>query len=399
VDQRLGDKDNIYFHARIDHGTQPTYTSLLNPLFNVQSPQPQYGGELNETHIFTPSIANQFVFATIYYRAIFTNTNAAAANQIAPFTMLWRDGDLGVGNIASSTFLGGIDYAFPQGRNVTGYQFVDDFSWTKGTHTFKGGMAFRRDNVSDYGPSYNTTPLVLAFEKSFENGVADLYQQAFPQHYDQPVSLYTLGLYVQDEWKALPNLTLTYGIRFEHNSNPVCHNNCYASLTSDFQNLNTSTSTPYNQLIASNLNKAFNDFQKVGYEPRIGFAYQPFGTDSRTVVRGGFGMFADSFPAQITDSLLNNAPTNLTATVGGGALNPAAPGSNASLAAATNAGFHGGYSNGGSLASISATNPFFTPFGFLNATRKIKYPPYEEWNLQVEQQIGQINFSRHQLCW
>jgi hypothetical protein len=367
---------------------QPTYTSVLDPVFNTQSPQPEYEGQLNETHVFSPNVANQFVFATIYYRAIFTNTNQAAATQISPFTFLWLDGDLGVNNIDSSTFMGGIDYAFPQGRNVEGYQFVDDFSVTKGSHTFKAGMALRRDDVTDYGPSANTVPLVLATKASFSTGTADVYQQQFPIHYDQPVSLYTLGFYAQDEWKALSNLTVTYGIRFEHNSNPVCHTNCYASLTSDFASLSTATTTPYNQLINSGVGVAFKDFQKVGYEPRVGFAYSPFGVDSKTVVRGGFGMFADSFPAQVADNLLNNAPTNLLASVGGGALNPADAGSNAALAAGTNAGFHAGYSTGGSAASISATNPFFTPFNFFNATRKVSYPMYEEWNLQVQQEVA-----------
>ncbi len=387
IDQRLGPNDNLYGHVKIDKGVQPTFTSLLDPIFNAQSPQPEYEGQLNETHVFSPTITNQFVFALIYYRAIFTNTNQAAANAIAPFTLLWQDGDLV--NNDYTTSLGGEDFLWPQGRNVTGYQFVDDFSVTRGRHTFKAGFAMRRDDVSDYGPGVLTTPLALVSEAGFGSGVGDDgYIQQFPEHYDQPVALYTLGVYAQDEWKALPNLTVTYGMRFEHNSNPVCHNNCYASFSSDFGSLGTSLDLPYNTLISANQNKAFKDFQKVGYEPRIGFAYLPFGADSKTVVRAGFGMFADSFPAQITDSLLNNAPTNLQAAVGGGALNPAAAGSNASLAAATNASFHASFASGGSFNSISATNPFFTSFGFLNAAKNISYPMYEEWNMAIEQQIG-----------
>jgi hypothetical protein len=380
IDHRLSDKDSIFGHFKVDKGVQPTFTSLLDPIFNTESPQPEYEGQLNETHIFSPSVANQFVFATIYYRAIFTNTNAAAANKIAPFTLLWEDGDLA--NNGYSTSLGGEDFVFPQGRNVEGYQFVDDFSVTRGKHTMKTGFALRRDDVTDYGPSVFTTPLVLATEEGFGSGIADVgYIQNFPVHYDQPVSLYTLGIYAQDEWKALPNLTVTYGIRFEHNSNPVCHTNCYASLATDFASLPTSLTTPYNQLINSGLGKAFYNFQKVGYEPRVGFAYSPFGVDSSTVVRGGFGMFADSFPAQITDSLLNNAPNNLQAFVGGGALNPANPTSNAIAAAAVNSAFHSNFSSGGDSSVIPA-------FSFFNATRKISYPMYEEWNLQIEHQFG-----------
>jgi Carboxypeptidase regulatory-like domain len=387
VDQRLTDKDNLFGHFKVDKGVQPTYTSLLNPLFNAASPQPEYEGQLNETHVFNPQIANQFVFATIYYRAIFTNTNQAAANLIAPFTLEWLDGDLGTSQL-NSGLLGGNNFAFPQGRNVTGYQFVDDFSVARGKHNFKAGFAFRRDDVTDYGPSVLTTPLVLTTEASFESGIGDIYLQQFPEHYDQPVALYTLGFYVQDQWKALSNLNVTYGIRFEHNSNPICRTNCYSSLASDFAGLSTDTTTPYNQLIVPNRGSAFYNFQKVSYEPRVGFSYTPLGVDTHTVVRGGFGLFADSFPAQVADSLLNNAPTNLQAVVGGGALNPAAAGSDAALAAGTNAAFHAGFAGGGSATSIAASNPFFSPFSFYNAARKISNPTYEEWNLQIEQQIG-----------
>jgi hypothetical protein len=380
IDQRLSDNDNIYGHFKLDKGVQPTFTSLLNPIFNTESPQPEYEGQLNETHIFTPQIANQFVFATIYYRAIFTNTNQAAASELAPFTLEWANGDLS--SNGSAGLPGGIDYAFPQGRNVTGYQFVDDFSWARGKHTIKAGFAFRRDNVTDYGPSVLTTPLTIATEEAFQAGNADIaYIQQFPIRYDQPVSLYTMGYYIQDDWKALPSLTVTYGMRFEHNSNPVCHNNCYASLASDFGSLSADPTTPYNQLIIPGRYDAFYDFQKVGYEPRVGFAFTPPGLGGNTVVRGGFGMFADSFPAQITDSLLNNAPNNLQAFVAGGALNPANPTSNAIAAAQVNSIFHAEFAGG-------ANSTVIPPFSFFNAARKISYPMYEEWNLQIEHQIG-----------
>ncbi|MHB1022009.1 MAG: TonB-dependent receptor [Acidobacteriaceae bacterium] len=382
VDQKLTSADDLFVHFKIDKGVQPTFTSLLDPIFNTQSPQPSYEGQLNENHVFSPNIINQFVFAAVYYRAIFTNINQAAANAIAPFTLEWLDGDLGANN-SFATELGGLNFVFPQGRNVTGYQFVDDLSVTRGNHNYKMGFAFRRDNVSDYGPSVlAVTPLVLTSEDSFQHGIGDVYIQNFPSHYDQPVSLYTLGWYVQDQWKLKPNFTLTYGIRFEHNSNPVCHNNCYASLANDFSSESTSTATPYNKLINSGLYTAFKDLQKVAYEPRVGFSWSPFGTGTSTVLRGGFGMFADSFPAQIADSLLNNAPVNSEFLAFGGALNPAASGSNASQAFAANQNFLAAYNAGGSY-DTGLPAP-----GFFNAAHKIYYPSYEEWNLELEHEIG-----------
>ena len=75
VDFNLSSNDHLYVHSKVDKGVQPTQTSFLDPIFDAQSPQPSYEGQLSETHTFTPNITNQFLFAASYYRAIFTNTN------------------------------------------------------------------------------------------------------------------------------------------------------------------------------------------------------------------------------------------------------------------------------------------------------------------------------------
>ena len=112
IDQRIGDKDNLFLHATYDTGTQPTYTSLVNPIFDALSPQPQYSGQLSETHTFSPNVINQFVFAEIYYKAIFQNTNSAAANAISPFTVAFLSGDLQNNGYDNP---GGEDAFFPAG--------------------------------------------------------------------------------------------------------------------------------------------------------------------------------------------------------------------------------------------------------------------------------------------
>ncbi len=372
IDQSLRSKDHIFGHFKVDKGLQATHTDLISPLFNADSPQPQYEGQLNETHTFSSNIVNQFVFATIYYRAIFTNTNLDAANAIAPFGQIWLNG--------AFNGLGGIDFEWPQGRNVTGYQFIDDLSWNRGKHTFKFGYSFRRDDVTDYGPSVLTTPLVETTQADFQSGFGTVYVQNFPSKPTQPVALYTEGFYAQDQWKAMPNLTLNAGVRFEHSSNPICRTNCYARLSAPFGSLPTSDTTPLNSLISSGQFKAFNSFQTIAVEPRVGFAFSPFGAQSNTVIRGGFGMFSDSFPAQITDSLLNNPPVNNQFAEFGGLLEPGLPNSNSTAAAASSAALNSQYASGGSASTIGQIN-------FFNAAPKLYYPTYEEWSFQVEQQL------------
>ncbi|MGA9717212.1 MAG: carboxypeptidase-like regulatory domain-containing protein, partial [Acidobacteriaceae bacterium] len=386
IDQNLSQNDRLFGHFKLDKGVQPTFVSVLNPLFNVFSPQPSYEGQLNETHSFSPNVTNQFVFAAAYYRAIFTNTSQAAANAVVPFTLVFLDGSLASNGTASLP--GGANYDFPQGRNVTGYQFIDDLSITHGAHTIKVGWAIRRDNITDYGPSVRAiTPEAYATEASFGSGLLTRFRQQFPQRTTNPVSVYGMGGYVQDAWKAAPNLTLTLGLRLEHNSNPVCHTNCFANLSSEFQTLAASTSgdTPYNQLIDSGLDTAYPSQQTLAIEPRFGFAYS---VGSKTTVRGGFGMFADTFPGQVAGSLMNNAPSNIGFYLRGKySLDPTLSDSGQQAVAASNQAFRTGYANGASFNSLSAAGIGFAAPAFTSTVHKINIPTYEFFTLGFERQI------------
>ncbi len=397
IDQVLTSKDNLYGHFKLDKGLQATFTSVLDPIYNVDSAQPQYEGQLNETHTFSPSATNQFLFAATYYRAIFSNANQAKGNAIYPAGIVFLGGVLGQNTNAG--FIGGENYVFPQGRNVTGYQFQDDVSWTRGRHSLKFGWTMRRDDVTDYSPSVRaTTPEAYTTDAAFKSGYLTRYRQSFPSRPTQPVAVYTMGWYIQDQWKIAPSLTVTAGLRFEHDSNPICITNCFADLSGDFFSVaaSTSTSTPYNQIINVGKHQAFHDLQMLSYEPRIGIAYQPFGANSKTTVRAGFGMFSDSFPAQIGSSLLNNAPNNVQFYLKGGhyLVDPTLPGSGAEAVANSNAGFVAGFNGGSSFDQLSASVPGFVPPAFTTAARSIKYPTYEEYSLAVEQQVtGKVVLS------
>lgn len=405
IDQRLGAKDTLFAHGTYDTGTQPTFTSLLSPIFNASSPQPQWYGQFDETHVFNPNITNQFVFAEIYYKAIFQNTQVAAANAIAPFSLIFLSGDLA--NNGLSTTPGGEDFAFPQGRDVNGYQFIDDFSVNHGKHTFKAGFYMRRDDVTDHGPGVYTTPLYLSTEADFANAdVTILNNQQFPTRSTQPISVYNLGVYIQDQWKPTKDLVLTMGLRLEHNSDPVCHTGCFSSLSGDpstlggnFQTTPTAEQTVYSNanghgLINSGLSKAFSDFQKVGYEPRFGFAYTPSQLGSKTTIRGGFGFFADAFPAQVAGILDSNAPTSVGFFISGpGPLYGPSAGSLTSIAASSAAAFEAGYKNGATYKQFTTKGgpyyvPQFAPPSFQSPATVIKYPTYEEYDLAVEREFG-----------
>ena len=76
--------------------------------------------------------------------------------------------------------------------------------------------------------------------------------QNFPSRATEPVALWGLGLYAQDEWRVNKSLKLTLALRAEHNSNPNCNLNCASYLSSPFVATSTDPNTPYNQMITSN---------------------------------------------------------------------------------------------------------------------------------------------------
>lgn len=382
VDQNIGKNDHAFIHFEDDQGVQATYTDPISPLFNADSPQPQYSGQLNETHTFTPNLVNQFIASELYYRAVFTNTNLAQSLTEIPVGLNFLDGEFNP--------LGGLNYVWPQGRKVSGYQFSDDLDYTKGNHAFKTGVAYRRDDVTDLSPTVLTVPLQLTLLSDFENGNTTVMIQNFPLRNTEPVALYTLGLYVEDQWKVRPNMTVTYGVRVEHNSNPVCQLNCFSTLNGSFSSIASSATldSPYNKIISSGRHQALPHLQAVSIQPRVGFAWSPMGVDSKTVVRGGFGVFADVFPAGIADSFLNNAPENIQFVVGGGLLAPGFPASTETTETQSNAGFQTGFNQGGSFTTISTAVPTFSAPAFATAARDIKYPTYYEWNLEIQHQFN-----------
>lgn len=384
VDQNLGNNDRVYVHFRTDHGLQATYTDPINSAFNAQSDQPQYEGQLNETHTFGANAVNQFILSGSWYSALFSPENLNAATQLMPFRL----------RFSGDTFfsLGRFLNDWPQGRNSTQYQAVDDFSWLKGKHALKFGVNFHRNDVTDFDPGLGSIGFSLGEDlDSFFNGQGNTFIQNFPQRLSQPVAVYGLGFYAQDEWAVKPNLKITLALRADHNSNPVCQTNCFARLSDSFLSVSHDPNQPYNQAIMTNLHQALGSFDAVNWQPRFGFAWTPFHSHDGTVIRGGFGLFTDLFPSTVADSFMNNSPLNNQFVAGAAPLTPGDAGSQSSLVSQANASFLAAFSNGQTLNDILATNPLFVPPSLFNAARHIHSPRYQEWNLELQQQLGRAS--------
>jgi hypothetical protein len=397
VDYNLSDKDHLFWRYSQDKGTQPTSVDFINPAFSADSYQPQYNGQGQWTHTFSPNLTNQFVYAGSYYRAIFTQNNP----QLFPYEVL--------GEGFNITTLGGGVSSFPQGRNVTQYQFVDDLSYTKGAHDLKFGANFRRYDITDYVFSEVNNPEVLLFDEGtpgtggapntgFYYGFADQTRKRYPSRATQPVAIWGLGLYAQDEWRVNKTLKLTFALRAEHNSNPKCNTNCGALLDGNFNTLinngTISDSTPYNQFVNAGRNGLYSGVDTINWGPRFGFAWSPGGSD-KTVIRGGFGIFYDALAAGVGDNFMLNPPNVISVysgAIGSGATpwaDTTTPNSPYIQGAASAAAVRTGFANGASFDSLSAQlgAAFHVPT-FVNQSGTFHTPYYEQWSLGIQQALG-----------
>ena len=374
IDQIVSPKDQVFLHIFTDHGVQATSTNTINSAFNQSSPQPEWQGQLNETHTFGSRAVNQFLGAFQWSGILFGPANYASALAAFP-TELEFSG-------TSFTTLGQ-NQSNPVGRHITQYQFMDDFSITQGKHTLKAGVDFLRDDLNVFFYGTNTAGTATTSLADFFQGTATNYTQSFPNALHQPFAAYDVGFYVEDDWAATSHLKLSGTLRFDRESNITCRTNCFARLSTPFEDSNHDPAIPYDQAIQTGVSHNLYNFTPIAFEPRFGFAWSPFGS-SGTVVRGGIGNFRDFIPQSILQGFALNTPNVNGFTVAGAPLSPGAAGNVFTTAAGYNTTFLNGFSQGATLETLQAIDPGFSPPGYYGAQRNTKNPTYLEWNLEVE---------------
>lgn len=391
VDLNITHNDKLFVRVEREHGLQASYTDPINKAFNAISDQPQWQSQVGETHTFGSDKVNDFKASLLWYSATFTPQSQSAADSALPYpgpngtaTLAFGDGSLGG--------LNALGFIFPQGRNITQYQFVDDFSWVHGRNNFKVGANFHRDDVNDQN-FVIVTPLIEPFSlDSFATGglggAGDIDVQNFPSHRNVPIALYQVGFYGSDDVRVTNNLKLTLSLRFDHLSDPVCQTNCFQRFTPGAFG---DSAAPVNSAITSGLHTAFPSVTAIVAQPKIGFAWSPGGSQ-KTVLRGGIGIFGDALPTGAIDSFLQNAPLDPGFNTLFGYISPAQTGAYVNpafgvncaanctlnqMSFAADASFKANYAGGGAV----------TPFNFYNAN-KVTVPTYYKWSLEAERALG-----------
>ena len=294
VDHNFSDKDNLFGTYMFDRTPYSSPDGLNNVEFETLTAR-QFVA-LEETHIFSPRFANSLRIGG-NHEAVNNNQSAKAINPEAARKDLGVGGTAFAGRAASQVLIGGgvSDFSGGVGGSPTYFyhwnslQFYDDAFWTKGTHSIRFGGAVERmllNVIADTDPNgiWRFTDLqgfLTNNPTKFQGGIASTLS---PRNLRQNI----FGLYVQDDWRWKPNLTLNLGLRYELSSVPKETNGKIANLR------NLSDALPVcGRVVAGQCSGAGSFFSNPtlhNFEPRLGLAWDPW-RKGKTAVRGGIGMF------------------------------------------------------------------------------------------------------------
>jgi len=266
-------------------------------------------GGINWVHIFSPTLVNSL-------RVGFTRTVWEQNFPTDPTGLFGTSGNQKVGipfpdqsfdgytyqNISGGITAGG-NPVYGGGLIDNTYSYMDDLTWQRGKHTFTfGTQSLRYQNnyptannygylgSLDYSGAFTSNP---SLSNAGGYGGADFLLD-YVSSAAATLSSVNVGqrqwraaFYAEDSYKALPNLTLNFGLRYEYDEPWIEQNNKTGNINLATGQVLYAHAIPAGAPPGSGLcsNRGCYDNQN-DFAPRLGFAYQA--TD-RFVIRGGYG--------------------------------------------------------------------------------------------------------------
>ncbi|MCA2964213.1 MAG: TonB-dependent receptor [Acidobacteriaceae bacterium] len=333
---------------------------------------------------------NEFRYAYFSHGSIRVGQNTTF-DPTSLFPTLY--GPLPIGGLPTATFNGVYGQINDSGGSERApqitQQITDNFSFTRGRHTFKTGVDIGFSRIASnpaagaaqfgsfsFNGRYSNDPyadFLLGYPITATRGTPSLVNLLYYSRY---------GAYFQDDWQVNSKLTINVGMRYMLQTQTQERDGSFANF--DLEKGAFVVRSEGGKLAPLSLPRLLQAYPHVGSEqngwgsnvitadhnnfgPRLGFAYRPF-NDSKTVLRGGFGVYYNVIPVYIGIRQISNAnaPFQLTETFESGATAP-------TLTLATP--FPG-------LGAISA-NPNLTAIN-----RNIRNTQSTQWNLTVERDLG-----------
>jgi Carboxypeptidase regulatory-like domain/TonB dependent receptor/TonB-dependent Receptor Plug Domain len=320
-------------------------TQALFDLYGITNalPVPGFGAQVNfndrvvsvnDTHVISPALLNDFHFG---YSSISSSSNPQEPFTAAQLGITSPLGSLFPGMPEISVFndfdLGANPFSDNGGIEKT-YTVGDTLSWQKGRHNLKFGAEYKHHDI---GFTFNLyTRGQIFFLGSSGNPFGD-FLGAFAPAGVPATSLTVIGSgvnnidnraqdwagFVNDEWRLTDRFTVTLGLRYDFfgpfteaqghyigfdpervQTVPFLVPGTVAVTGGFVQAANAKDPLPGVPEIRSSLVPP----DKNNFAPRVGFAWQPFSTTNRFVIRGGYGIYYDRANARLLNNQLLNFP-------------------------------------------------------------------------------------------
>ena len=343
IDHKINKDNNLYVRYTYNYFTDPNpfHTDVLpGDLGGVSSTQKIQGLAAGLTSTFGSTFINDFRFGANRGNLVFGCDGVSTFNSIDSAALTDAEGR-------------GADFTLPVFANFGcqplgdtnkqiskqgTYQWLDSMNKVIKSHTLKWGAEVRdvysnnftsfvsraAFTFSVFSASGGQIPIVLDSKGNPEPAVAiedevstllglvnsQAQTQFFNRSGDRLLNdeldfrQHELGFFWQDSWKIKSNLTLTYGLRWEWYGVPYEAHGNLANFFGDSSAVAPSfTFTPAGPGTGHQLFKDYLD----NFEPRLGFAWDPFKT-GRTSVRGGIGAFSDRIYGNLIEDIRGNPP-------------------------------------------------------------------------------------------
>jgi hypothetical protein len=333
-DYRFSSKDSV-FVAWSQYSGIPNNSGGLNPNFISNVSDKSHVVTIDEAHVFTSHLTNEFIFA-IGSGALQTLSPAEVsyANSSAnPFNSVFQNTGSGGGGNTGILGLNIYNYGVLFSQPSIGYeeyflasnnsrQFSDNLNWIRGSHTMTFGFNYIRKAEEDFdnvryvafgcapapgaycgnGPQIFTAnqgvggdafadvllglPSVIHQRYNYSSG------GAFAPEPNAIVPYY--GAYVNDKWKVSQRLTLSYGLRYDL---PIPIFATDKACCAIYQPATDTLAIPG---IAPGIPQHYASAPKHDFAPRLSVALQLRPT---LVVRAGYGLYYNSGASQISNLL------------------------------------------------------------------------------------------------
>src|SRR6202171_3011581 len=300
IDHKLSASDSLFGTYLFDKGSTASPDTF--DLKSIGTQSRRHTVALEESHIFTSALLNTARLG--FNRTVsIAPTTLGAINPAAADTSLGFVTDspgkpiLPVGLIN----VGGLGTNFPGGIGALGefdfhynsFQGYDDVNWTLNKHLLKFGVYVERIQSNQFSRGANPDgQYIFASLATFLQNQPASFNAAIPSTRTPRDLRQTLfGLYIQDDFKFRSNLTLNLGLRYEMATVPSETANQLTTLV-HLTDTAPKLGSPY-----------FSNPTLRNFEPRVGFAWDPFST-GKTSIRGAFGIY-DVLPLPYEFELLS----------------------------------------------------------------------------------------------